>query len=144
MKNKIVNPYTAIKLAYSYPILFATTALVMYLANILYPQCVVLGTQSISYGWSFIHIAGTLAMLDVLVVPLVREYENKIGKMITDKDWMVAYFVVNFIGLYLMSKFANNLGMGLKAWYSAALMSLVLTPIQGVAMMLLDKTCCKK
>jgi len=140
MKKKLVNKHTGIMLVISFFILFAVNSLVLYFANLLFPTQIVLGNQSVTYGWSFIHSMATLAILNIFLVPLVREYENKIGKMISPMCWMKTYFIANFIGLWILARFANQLGMGLSSWVVALFLALALSVIQGIALMLVEKS----
>ena len=127
-------------LVISFFILFAVNSLVLYFANLLFPTQIVLGNQSVTYGWSFIHSMATLTMLNIFLIPIIREYENKIGKMISPMCWMKTYLIANFIGLWVLARFANQLGMGLSSWVVALFLALALDIAQGIAMMLIEKT----
>jgi hypothetical protein len=139
MKKKFINQYTGIMLPITFFVLFAVNSLVLYLANMFFPSHIVLGNQTVSYGWAFIHSMATLAILNVFLIPLVRVYENKIDKMITSLCWMKIYFVTNFVGLWILARFANQLGMGLSSWVVALFLALALDIVQGITMMWLGK-----
>lgn len=139
MKKKLINEYTGIMLVINFFILFAVNSLVLYFANLLFPSQIVLGNQTVAYGWSFIHSMATLAMLNIFTIPLVREYENRIGKMISSMCWMKIYFITNFIGLWILARFANQLGMGLSSWIVVVFLALTLDIVQGMTMMLVEK-----
>ena len=137
-KNTLAeNP--GLVLVVTYFVLFAVNALVVSLANSLMPQQVVLGTQFISKGWAIIHSMGTLALLTTFAVPFIREYEKSRGKMLSSTEWMVAYFVLNFVGIWLIARLAEQLGFGISSWVVALVLAIVLDVVQGIAMMQVEK-----
>ncbi|OGY19282.1 MAG: hypothetical protein A3A65_04125 [Candidatus Chisholmbacteria bacterium RIFCSPLOWO2_01_FULL_49_14] len=119
--------------------LFVINGLVVWLANSLFPQQVVLGTQFISKGWAIIHSMGTLALLGTFAIPFIREYEKSRGKMFSSAEWMVAYFVLNFVGIWLVARLAEQLGFGISSWVVALVLAVVLDVVQGMAMMQVEK-----
>ena len=139
MKKKLVNKYTNITLVINFFVLFAVNSLVLYFANLLFPTQIVLGNQSVTYDWSFIHNMATLAMLNIFLIPLIREYENKIGKMISTICWIKTYLVANFIGLWVLGRFANELGMGLNSWVVALFLAFALSVAQKITFLLIGK-----
>lgn len=137
-KNALAeNP--GLVLVVTYFVLFVVNALVVWLANSLVPQQVVLGTQFISKGWAIIHSMGTLALLNTFAIPFVREYEKSRGKMFSPKEWMVAYLVLNLVGVWVIARFAENLGFGISSWTVALVLAAVLDVVQGIAMMQVEK-----
>lgn len=139
MKKKTTIQCVGIMLPITYIILFAVNSLILYFANLLFPNQIVLGNQSVTYGWSFIHSMGTLAMLNLFLIPLVKEYENKTGKIINSLCWMKTYFISNFIGLWILGRFANELGMGLSSWTIALFLAFALSIAQKITMILVGK-----
>jgi len=137
--SKKPNPQTGIILVYSFPILFIVNALVALAANYFFPQHLVLGTQFINLPWAIIHSMGTLAMINILFIPIIREIENKKGHMLTPKQWLIKYFILNFISLWIISRMPEQLGMGISSWYVAATLALALDIAQGATMMQLEK-----
>ena len=137
-KNTLAeNP--GLVLVVTYFVLFAVNALVVLLANSLMPQQVVLGTQFISKGWAIIHSMGTLALLTTFAVPFVREWEKSRGKMLASYEWMCVYFVLNFVGIWLVTRLAEQLGFGISSWVVALVLAVVLDVVQGMAMMQVEK-----
>jgi hypothetical protein len=80
-----------------------------------------------------------LTLFNTFMIPLVHYHEALRGRMYSPKEWMLAYFVLNFVGLWLLGRFAENLGLGLSAWWVSLLLATALDWIQGLAMMALDK-----
>lgn len=131
------NP--GLMLVFTYVVLFIVNSIVVYLANRWYPQAVVLGTASITAGWALIHSMGTLALIATFAIPFMRWYEDMKGKMLTSKQWMIKYFILNFVGVWLIARFADNLGLGVSSWRVVAVLALVLDFAQGFAMMRLEE-----
>ncbi len=137
LKEKLKNP--EMMLVVTYFVLFAVNSLVILLANSLMPQHVVLGTGNISKGWVLIHAVGSLALINTFAIPVVREFEKMRSKMLTNKEWMMAYFIINFVGVWLVARFANQLGLGISSWVVALALAVVLDFAQGMAMMQMEK-----
>jgi hypothetical protein len=124
---------------YSFVALMLTNVVVVMLANYLFPQAVVLGTYSISYWWALHHSMFKLTVINVFVMPLVSYYEWKKNVTFTPKQWMITYFVVNTIALYGITRFAENLGLGVSSWVVVVLLAGALDIVQGMVMMSLGK-----
>lgn len=141
MSTKKPSPHHkgGLVLVWSYLALFIVNVVVVYLASIIFPIYVVLGTFSITTGWSLIHSMGMLALLNVALIPFVREYEHKSGKMLTNVQWMGLYFVVNFVGVWLIARFADQVGFGISSWLVAAVLAVALNILQAVVMMTMEK-----
>ncbi len=141
MANKspslFANP--GLVLVITYFILFAVNSLVLYLAHLWFPHHVVLGTQSLTPIWALILSMGTLTLLDTFAIPFINHYEKVRAQTLTTKDWMLAYFALNFVGVWLVTRFADNLGFGITSWIVAAILAVALDFTQGAAMMQLEK-----
>ena len=139
MANKSFSANPGLVLVITYFILFAVNSLGLYLAHLWFPQFIVLGTASVSPAWAILNSMGILALLNTFAIPFVREIETKRGKMFTPKDWMIAYFGLNFVGIWLITRLAYQLGFGITSWVIAAALAVALDIIQGAAMMQLEK-----
>lgn len=126
-------------LVITYFILFAVNSLVIYLANLWFPQNVVLGTQSLSPTWALFLSMGVLSLINTFAIPFMNQYEKSRKQPLTPKDWMLAYFAINFVGLWLVTRAAEQLGLGITSWVIAAILAGVLDLAQGAAMMQLEK-----
>ncbi len=126
-------------LVISYFVLFAVNSLVILGANALTPQNAVLGTAYISMPWAIFHSMSLLTLIDIFAIPFIREYEVKRGKMFTNNEWMTAYFIINFVGIWVVARLADNLGFGITSWVVALVLAVILDMVQGIAMMQLDK-----
>lgn len=119
--------------------LYVVNSLVLHLGNMLFPTQIVLGTASISHWWSMYHSMFALTVIDTFVMPLVTLYEWKNKTSFTPKQWMLTYLVVNFVALWVISRYADNLGLGFSSWIVVLLFAGALDLVQGAAMMLLGE-----
>lgn len=131
------NP--GIMMVVTYVDLFIVNVLVIYLANRYYPNAIVLGTRSISLGWALVHSMGTLALFNTFAIPFIREWESRKGKMLTNTQWMIKYFVINFAGLWILSRYAENIGLGIASWKVIVVLAIILNIVQGIVMKKLEK-----
>ena len=138
-KPKTDSESTGLILVYSFITLFLTNALVLYFANLLFPKEIVLGTLYLSKGWAIYHSTLIMTVIGTLLIPIDHFHEAKRNKMYTPKEWMIAYFLVNFVSLWLISRLADNLGLGISAWWVALILAAAYDWIQGLAMMALTR-----
>lgn len=59
--------------------------------------------------------------------------------MFSSAEWMASYFVLNFVGVWVVARFANQLGFGISSWVVALVLAVVLDVVQGAAMMQVEK-----
>ena len=126
-------------LVITYFILFAVNSLIIYLANLWFPQNVVLGTQSLSPIWALFLSMGVLSFINTFAIPFINHYEKSRKQPLTPKGWMLAYLGLNFVGLWLITRAAEQLGLGITSWIIAAILAVILDVFQGIAMMQLEK-----
>ncbi len=126
-------------LVITYGVLLAVNAVVLYLANMFYPKQVVLGTHSLSLVWAILLSMGTLALINTFAIPFAHMIENRRGRMLSSKEWMIKYFFLDFFGLWVISHFSQQFGLGISMWYVSAVLAIVLDVVQGIAMMALQK-----
>lgn len=139
LSKEKVQAQTGLTLIYSYLTLFVVNALVIFLANKLFPLSVVLGTFALSPLWALYLAVVELTIVGTMVIPLVYYHEWKRGKVYSPKEWMLAYFVVNTVTIWGIARFADKVGFGISAWYVAILLGVALDWAQGMGMMLLGK-----
>ena len=139
LSKEKVQAQHGLMMIYSFIALFVTNVLVLMLANALFPQAIVLGTYSISYMWAIYHSMFKLTVVDVFVMPLVTYYEWKKGVTFTPQQWMITYFLVDFVVLYGVTRFSESLGLGVSSWIVLALFAFVLDMVQGIVMMQMGK-----
>lgn len=139
LSKEKVQAQHGLMMIYTFITLFIVNNLVLHLANMIFPEQIVLGTASISHWWAMYHSMFKLTVIATFVMPLVTVYEWKNGVVFTPKQWMSTYLVVNFAALWCISRFADNLGLGFSSWFVILLFAGVLDMVQGVAMMALGE-----
>jgi len=123
----------------------AVNGLIVWLASILFPTQVVLGTEHITSCWAIIHSMATLSLINVFMVPLVQEYERIKEKMLSPKEWMAVCLVVNMVGLWVIARLADQLGFGVRSWLVVAVLGLIVNVVQKevkVWIKKIRKNCC--
>lgn len=135
LSREKVQAQHGLMMIYSFITLFLVNNLVLHVANLLFPTAIVLGTASISHWWAMYHSMFKLTVINTFVMPLVTFYEWKKGTTFTPTQWMASYLVVNFVSLWCIGRFADNLGLGFTSWLVILLLAGVLDIVQGVAMM---------
>lgn len=123
----------------SFVVLGATNVLIIVAANALFPQQVVLGSLSAPYWWAVHHSIFKLTIINLLAMFGVTIYEWKTRSIFTPQQWMLTYFGVNLIALWVITRFAEQLGLGVSAWWVLVILAIVFDWLQGVVMMALGK-----
>lgn len=140
MAKEVKKPETGMILVKTFGLLLGVNSAVLYLAHLLFPNEVVLGTLNIPMWWAVVESMGILALIGTFAVPFIREYEYKSGKMFTNKQWMGTYLVLNFVGVWVIARMAEFVGLGISSWVVALVLAIVLDAAQGAGMMKLEKT----
>lgn len=123
----------------SFFVLFLCNTLALYLANLLFPTNVVLGTFALTPFWALMLAGGKLTIISLLVMLLVPYKEWKTKKDLKPTDWMKLYFVVNTVSLYLVTRFAEIYGLGVSSWVVIVALALFMDVVQGITMMQFGK-----
>lgn len=139
MAKENTKPETGMILVKTFFLLLIVNSVVIYVANLLFPKNVVLGTINIPIWWAVVCSMGILALVGTFAVPFIREYEFKSGKMFTNKQWMGTYLLLNFLGVWVIARMATFVGLGISSWVVALVLAIVLDAAQGVGMMQLEK-----
>ena len=138
-ENRNSSKVTGMVFVVTFFLLFAVNALVLFVANMFFPAMIVLGTMSLTLPWSIAHSMGALALIGTLIIPFVRKYEINREKMFNSAEWMLAYFLINLAGVWLIARFPDQFGLGISSWLVAVALAVVLDFVSGMAMMRLEK-----
>ena len=125
------QPDTGILLVVTCGLFFVVNTLVILVSHLLFPQHLVLGTQCVSFLWALIHSGISLALIDTAALPFLRLRARVLGQPLTPREWLIAYFFINFVGIWLVARLANQFGFGISSWMVALIMALVLNFIQN-------------
>lgn len=117
-------------------LLWLVNALVISLANSVFPTQVVLGTMSLTTTAALLLSSGVLAGIGTLTLPLFTEIEMRKQIVLTPQQWMAGYLVINFVGIWAIARFADVLGLGMASWLFVFGLAVVLDFVQGIVMML--------
>ncbi len=120
-------------------VIFVVDIGTLYLANNLFPDNVVAGTANISTIEALVLASGALTLIDTFTIPFVREFERIRDRKLTNNQWMILYLLLDFSGVWLVTRFAHLLGVGISAWYVALGLAVVLDLFQGVAVMGIER-----
>lgn len=131
--------HTGIELPISFGVMFLVNSVGIYLANLYYPKMVVVGTFGLTSTEALLLSAGVLAAINALLIPLFHVAENARKKMLTDKEWMLGYAVMNTVVLWLMTRIPTVFGLGISSWIPLVSLALVLNLLQGLGMVAYGK-----
>lgn len=126
-------------MAYVFIVQLVLNSLVLYFANRLFPAQVVLGNANSNLWWALFHSMSMLSLVGLLAVPLFEWKQEMLGKPLSAKHWMIGFLVVNFVGLWVISRFSEQFGLGISAWWVVLILAVVLDFVQGMGMMLVYK-----
>jgi hypothetical protein len=126
-------------MVHSYLSLLLINVIVLWLAVRWFPQYIILGTMSLTAVWALWLSMGKLALIGMLTMPFFTEWEHRRGKVLSSAEWSVSYFFVNFIGLWIITRFAEVFGLGVTSWMVVAGLALALDIAQGLVMMKMEK-----
>lgn len=104
----------------------------VYAAAMLFPNMIVLGTHLISPMVGLVYSMAVFTLLTVGSIPVLEGVSGALSMKLKDMHWMVLYMFINFAGLWLVARFAEQLGMGLASWTVAAALALVFNVAQGL------------
>lgn len=116
-------------------ILYVVNAIVLGLSQMIFPKNIVLGTHALSYIWAIFLSMSALSILGSFVMPFVGKYENMRNKIFSPVEWSLLYFVVNFVGIWSITRFSEQFGLGVTSWMVVLVLAIVMDIFQGIAMM---------
>lgn len=135
-KRKSINKHTGIVIPMIFLLMFIVDSLLIHLANQFFPEAIVLGNDKIKYLWAIIHSMSTLALINTLMLPIMRLYENAKKASLSIQEKFVFNFLTNLGGLFLISRLAVQLGLGISAWYVTALLAIIFSTVQMMVLIL--------
>jgi hypothetical protein len=112
---------------------FVVNTVVLYVANMVAPQAVVLGTNLLSPFQALLYSTGVFTLLSVAIVPLIEMAGNALRIKLEMFHWIAAYAALNTVCLWIVARFAEQLGLGISVWYVAVILGVILDFVQGFA-----------
>lgn len=123
----------------TFALMFVVNSVVLYVANMFFPEFIVLGTATLSPYWAIFHSMGTLALVNTLALPFAHEIAKWKGRDLTTQEWMLKYFLLNALAFWVITRFSEQFGVGVSAWYVVVALAVVLDVVQGMVMMQMEK-----
>lgn len=139
MAKKDLPVTSSRQLALMYFVLLAINSFVIYVANMFFPENVVIGNMSLTSGWAIFLSMSMLSLIGILTVPLFEYVQEMRGSALEMPHWIGGYLVVNFVGIWLITRFAENFGLGISAWWVGLVLAAIMDFLQGVGMQLVYK-----
>lgn len=130
---------TAAEMAKAFFAQLVVNSVVIVIANKLFPNNVVLGTANFSFGWSVFHSMLALSVIGTLCVPIFEWRQKMLNRSLSMNEWMLGYLFINFVGLWVITRFSEQFGLGISAWWITLIIAAVLDIAQGMSMALVYK-----
>ncbi len=115
-----------------YVLFIIINSLVVYLAHSIFPQSVVLGTHLLSPMIALLQSMLVFTLIIVGSMPIIEVVTKLAQFRVSEKNWVIIYYLVNVVGLWTTARFAELLGLGISSWIVAALLGLVLSLLQSL------------
>jgi len=128
---KAMSHLNFMQLVRLFGIWFFAQSVVLAAATYFFSASVVLGTNTISPFSALLYSMFVQTLIAIGAVPLLELLQDFQQKNLGTTSWMLFYFGVNTIGIWLISRFAEQLGLGLSSWIVAAVLGLVFSLVQG-------------
>ncbi len=137
-KTKELNPLmTGRQLTVMFVALLIAHSIVIYLANQWFPSLVVLGTNIYSPMAAIVYSMVLFTLIVVGATPVIEHVGNSMSRKLSDMDWMVLFVLINAGGLWLVARFAEQLGLGVASWMVVAILAVIMDVVQGLTMKVL-------
>lgn len=112
------------------------SSVLTYILGMMAPSGVVLGNQYISPVQASAFFGYMLSTIIILVQPVMELFRVKLGD---PKHQAVVYFAVNTIAVWILSRLALMIGVGISAFWWAGILGLALMLGQWLTRMVLTK-----
>jgi hypothetical protein len=123
---------TARELSITFIVWMIGHSLLIYLANRFFPDFVVLGTHQLSAFQSIFYSMLVFTLIAVGATPLIEYFAILQKRVLKAMDWFIAYFFINAVGIWIVARFAEQLGMGISSWLVAVALAVVFDVVQGL------------
>lgn len=122
------------QLAMTFIAFFVIHSVVVYLANMFFPEDVVLGNHFFSPTMGLVYSMLPLTLLTVGCIPFIEYVAEKFNRTVSNMEWMVDYLLINTAGIWILARFAEWIGFGISSWMVAVALGVVITILQGAVM----------
>lgn len=128
-----------IMVVFSFLALMLVNTIVILLANMFFPENVVLGNMSLTANWAAFLSMAALSLIGAFAIPFFHYWEDTRGSLLSTTEWMRYYFVLNFVGVWLITRAAGQFGLGVSSWYVVVALAAAFDIVQGLSMTMLEK-----
>lgn len=135
MQKKNFITTTSVEMFRIFFLCLFVNSVTLFIANKVAPQSVVFGTSVLTPSWSLFLSMGALSLVNLLFVPFFEQVQQKLQRDLSPKEWMYGYFILNFLGIWSITRFAEQFGFGISAWWVGVILAFVLDMFQGLAIM---------
>lgn len=119
-------------------VLWLVNALVILVGYLLFSPVIELGTARLTVALSTLLSSMVLTMFVVAPMEPMKAYGRARGEALTNSEWMVYYFFINFVAVWIIGRLATYLGLGVESWIIVAALALVLDFVQGFSLMFVN------
>lgn len=119
-----------------YVVFLVVNSVVVLVANTLYPNAVVLGTNLISPLQALLQSMAVFSLVTVAGVPIIETVADQMKLKLGFGHWMVLYAAINAGSLWIVARFAEVLGLGIISWQVVVALAIVMDLVQGAAIKL--------
>lgn len=128
---KAMNQLSFMQLVRLFGIWFVAQSMLLAGITYFFAESVVLGTNTISPLTALVNSMFVQTLFAIGAVPLLELLQDVQHKNFGTTSWMLFFFGVNTIGLWIISRFAEQLGLGLSSWVTAAILGILFSFVQG-------------
>lgn len=107
-------------------------SVVVYLANMLFPTQVVLGTHLISPMIGLLYSTILMTVAIVAAVPVIEWVVQQWQIKLTDTHWMLLYLILNTVIIWGVARLAEMIGFGIASWVVALILGIIFDVVQGL------------
>lgn len=126
-----ISHLSFLQLVRLFGIWFVAQSILLAIVSVALPGQIVLGTNTISPLSAVFNSMLTLTLFAVGAIPLLEIIQDTRKVILSKTQWMLFYFAVNAAGLWVISRFAEQIGLGLASWFVAAFLGALMTLLQG-------------
>lgn len=132
VQNMSSGHFSFMQLAILFVALFIINSLVFYLANLLFPGNVVLGTHMIDKWTALFGSMLILSAIGVGATPLIEVVSDAFNIKMGMREWTVLYFILNAVAIWFISRMAEMVGLGISSWFVVVILAVILDMLQGM------------
>lgn len=120
---------------------WVTNSIFFYIAFLILPNLLVLGNNIRSPVIASM-LGGFLLTIFLALVPILLDlFRIKIN---TENNMIIAYLVVNIVGIWVIARFADFTGLGISSFWVAVLLGTIMVFLQGPVWKMSSKQKVKK